>query len=888
MRAMLRPALFALVVLFALMPLAPAALAQTGKIAGRAVDETGEGLPGVNVLIVGTTQGAATDIDGNYSIIGVRPGTVSVRASSLGYASQTVEGLRIQIDRTTDLNFTLREETTQGEEVVVTAERPLVQRDLTSTSTSVSAEELLTLPVQSFQDVVNLQAGVVEGHFRGGRVGEVAYLVDGVPVNDVYDQSFAYQVENNAIQEVEIISGTFNAEYGQAQSGVVNIVTKDGADTYEANAQAYGGGYATRNSDLFPRASRIDGAYEAQGALSGPVPGLGKRLTFFASGRFVRNEGHLYGQRIVAPVYAPTNERVPVVIDGRTVFVPALGDSSYRSLNGNQQATGSLKLTTRLFGRDRLTVSGLVQRDEGQNYDHLFRYNPDGIPTVYGRSTSFLGTYNHVFGSSSFVDVKGAYFDNAVDEYVYENPLDARYPRDAALRELAPAFSFYLGGARLSHFSRRTRTAVGRVDYTAQITRRHLVRTGVEVKRHQLDLDAFEVKNNAGTAFNPAVPPEGTPDHVRYYQTPTEASAYAQDKIELDYLVVNVGVRADYFDANTAVPTDFTRPRTGERRQADAKFQVSPRVGLAYPISERGSVHVAYGHFFQMPPFDFLYTNPDYVYDPERGLNRAFGYADLKPQQTVAYEVGLQQALTDVVGLNVTVYYKDIRNLLGTRLETIAAGVDEDFQLSRYGRYINRDYGQTKGFIVSLEKRPADGYSLRLDYTFQIARGNASDPRDALLREAAGAEPEKQLVPLDWDRRHQLNAQFALGDPAKGIGLVSLVGRLGSGLPYTPSQADERTGLENSARRPGSGTLDLFATRRINVRGLAPGLFLRVYNVLDTKTVQNVYTDTGTPTPNLRFYSGEPQGLNSKAEFLRRPDFYGAPRLVQVGVSVDF
>ncbi len=864
--------------------------AQTGKISGRVTDAaTGEGLPGANVLVVGTERGASTDIDGYYAILNIRPDTYALRVSLIGYSTKVVEGARVFIDRTTELDVEMGEEALEGEEVVVRAERPLVQRDLTSPSASVSAEELEALPVQSFQDVVNLQAGVVEGHFRGGRTGEVAYLVDGIPVNDVYDQSFAFQVENEAIQEVEVISGTFNAEYGQAQSGVVNIVTKDGdGEDYRVSGSAYGGDYGTSRTDLFERPSAFSpwGNTEANGSFSGPVPGLGRRLTFFASGRLVRNDGYLFGRRVVQPVYAETSERVPVVVGERTVYVPALGDSSLAALNWSEQATGQLKLTSQILG-GRLALNGLAQQDRGQNYDHLFRFNPDGQTTVYGDSYSVLGTFSRLFSTTTFLDLKGAYFANAVDEYLYRDPLDPRYPRDAALRELRPNFSFYLGGARNTHFARETRTAVGRADLTSQLTRRHLVKGGVEFKQHDLALSSFDVLNNASTAFLPAIPPEGTPAHVTYDQRPVEASAYVQDKVELDYLVLNLGLRLDYFDALTEVPSDFTRPRTGERVATGAKVQLSPRVGLAYPISERGVVHVAYGHFFQMPPFDFLFTNPDYIYDPERGLGRPFGFADLEPQQTVAYELGLQQAFSELVGINLTVYYKDIRNLLGTRIETIAPGVGEDFQLARYGRYVNRDYGNVRGVTLAVERRPAAGFSLNVDYTFQIARGNASDPRDALLAEQAGAEPVKQQVPLDWDRRHQLNVRAAVGEAARRFGLVSLVGRLGSGLPYTPTQADERTGVENSARRPGVAQVDLFATRRVRDGGLEPGLFLRVYNLFDTANVQNVYTDTGLPTPNLRYYSGAALGLNTRDEFLQRPDFYAAPRLVQFGVSLD-
>ena len=877
---------------------ATAAHAQTGKIAGRVVDAaTQEPIIGATVAVVGTASGAATDIDGYYTILGVRPGTVSVRASYLGYAAQTTEGLRIQINQTTTVDVALTSEDVSSGEVVIQATRPIVQRDLTSTQTSVSAEELAALPVQSFQDVVNLQAGVVEGHFRGGRTGEVAYLVDGVPVNDVYDQSFAFQVENQAIQEVQVISGTFNAEYGQAQSGVVNIVTKDGGQEYEASLSAYGGDYGTARTDLFERPSTFSplANSEVNGSFSGPVPGLGDRLTFFASGRAVRNAGYLFGRQVVSPTYASQADRIPVAFDGRTVYVPGLGDSTLTSLNGSEQSTAQLKLTARVpYGR--LALNGLLQRDQGRNYDHLFRYNPAGQTTVYGRSSSLIGTYTAVVSANTFVDVKAATFANGVDEYVFADSLDSRYTQDSALRELSPQLSFYLGGVRNTYFTRDTRTTLGRVDVTSQVTRRHLVKGGIEVKRHALDLNSFSVLNNASTGFVPAVPIAGTPAHVRYEQHPIEGSAYLQDKLEFDYLVVNLGLRADYFNARTSVPSDFTRPTTGERTATGAKVQLSPRLGLAYPIGESGVVHIAYGHFFQLPPFDNLFTNPDYIYNPTEGRERPFGYADLKPQQTVAYEIGLQQALAADVGLNVTLYYKDIRNLLGIRFEEIAPGVGENFQGSRYGRYTNRAYGTVRGMILSFERRARTGAAgraglgLNVDYTFQIAEGSESDPRDVFLAEGAldGNAPATQLNPLDWDRRHQLNVRVGVGEADRAFGLLSLVGRLGSGLPYTPTRRGDPTAGENSARRPPVASVDLFATRQVRLGGLRPGLFLRVYNLFDTANLTNVYSDTGLATPNLQNYSATPAGLNTLDEYITRPDFYAAPRQVQFGASVDF
>ncbi len=657
-----------------------------------------------------------------------------------------------------------------------------------------------------------------------------------------------------------------------------------GADSYRGTFSAYGGDYASTNTDLFTQIDDVSpkGTYELQGSVGGPV--LNDRLTFFASGRYWHDDGYLYGRRVVKPVTAGPGEGQVVTVDGRQVFVPALGDSSYASMNWRDQWTGSLKFSARPHAGTRLTVSFLTQEDKGQDYDHYFRYNPDGIPTTYGTSRSITTTLSHFLSGRSFVEIKGAYFTNEVDTHLYEDPLDPRWPADDAIRTLGGNFAFVRGGARMEHFARTTKTRVVSMNFTSQVTRQHQIKTGFELKGHSLDVDQFDVLNNSSTNFQPAIPEAGTPAHVRVSADPIELGAFAQAKMEFDFMIMNLGVRLDYFDAKGDVLQDFGRPQTSERVPSSAKWQLSPRFGLAYPLSEQGVVHISYGHFFQMPPFEYLYTNSDYIYDPEEGVGRAFGFADLEPQETVAYEIGLQQAFTETFGADFTAYFKDIRNLLGTRLEVIEPGFNEPFPLEKYGRYVNRDYGQVRGFTVSFEKRMSQGFALDIDYTFQIAEGNASDPRSVLLDEEQGIESEKQLVPLDWDRRHQLITSFTVGEP--GNWLATINGRLGSGLPYTPSLADERIGLENSARRKGDVSFDLFATKEVKLGGLPISVFTRVFNLLDTRNEIDIYSDTGRAFPNLRFQPGEPQGLNTKDEYLRRPDFYSAPRQVTIGLSL--
>ena len=206
-----------------------------GKIVGVVVDaETGDPLPGANVYLEGTTLGASTDVDGTYVILRVPPGTYNVVVEYIGYQKMTVQNVKVQTDLTTRVDFKLKPETIKGEEVVVVAEEPVIRKDLTSVESRVQQETIQKIPVQDLGDLLNLQAGVVRDaggaiHIRGGRSSEISYMVNGISITDDFTRSQALQVENESIQELQVISGTFNAEYGNAMSGIINIVTRTGS-----------------------------------------------------------------------------------------------------------------------------------------------------------------------------------------------------------------------------------------------------------------------------------------------------------------------------------------------------------------------------------------------------------------------------------------------------------------------------------------------------------------------------------------------------------------------------------------------------------------------------------------------------------------------------------
>jgi outer membrane receptor protein involved in Fe transport len=875
----------------------------TGKIAGKVTDaKTGEPLIGINIGIVGTTRGASTNVEGEYFILNIPPGSYSLRASAVGFASTTVNDVVVQVDQTTRISFALQGETVEMTDVLVTATRPIVQRDLTSTTASVSGDQIASLPLEDVASVVNLQAGVVDGHFRGGRSNEVKYMIDGVSVNDVFSGGSTMEAEVNSIAEVQVLSGTFNAEYGEALSGVVNQVTKIAGDTYAGEFSGYTGGYMSNRTELFAlKAPKkflgfLPDLYSKvnnfQGSLSGPVPGTDGFLKFFASGRYLNDGGTIYGVRR----FNPSDSSNFSDTDPANWYIGATGDGAEVSMNSSKRFSFQGKLQAKVGSGKGIVFQTIYQQNDYRTYDHQFRLNPDGDYLQYQRSLLLNGSYTHVFSAASFLDVTISGFRSDYREYVYENPLDPRYVDPRRLQDVG-ANSFLTGGTQNWHFSHTTTSITERLDFTAQVTPIHQIKTGAELQLHTLKYEDFQIRIDETTGYKPEVPAQGNFDHNIYKNHPTQFSVYLQDKIELDYLIVNAGIRYDYFrpDGMSLINADsisaldnLQPPFSGPLfKTASVKSQISPRLGISYPITDRGAVHLSYGHFFQIPAFEFLYKNPNFRIPltgnfPE-SIGTTIGNADLEPQRTTMYEIGLQQELTPSIGVTLTGYYKDIRNLLGVEIH-----IKNDFK--KFAEYVNRNSGAVRGITLAFDKRLSDGFGASVDYTYQIAKGDASDPNDDYNKAQASppVDINRVFVPLSWDRRHSLNATLTLGTPNDFI--ASFIARLGSGFPYTPSLINQRTGLENSDNRPAIYDVDLFCTKEFTLGTVRLSVFLKIYNVFDTANELEVFGDTGRAGYTLELTRAQeaPRGANTLQAYLTRPDYYSAPRQVVVGASVGF
>lgn len=877
----------------------------TGKIAGLVVDAASkEPLIGANVIVKGTYLGATTSLDGFYTINNIAPGKYTLVVSFIGYRKVTVTDVVVNLDLTTRVDAKLQSDVIEGEEIVVRAERPIVQKDLTSTSVIVSSEELKRIPTENLSQIVNIQAGVVGGHFRGGRSNEVSYLIDGVSVIDPFNGQMSMQVENSSISQMEVISGTFNAEYGQAMSGVVNVVTPEGASQYHGSVSVYSGDYVTSHSDVFSNVGSLAKfrTQNIQGNLSGPIP-LINDLSFFVTGRYYHDDGYFWGRRVynvtdVSPfeLKDPSGNQI-LDRNGNPIYIIThTGDGNSVPMNPYTRRSFNGKLS---YSLPQIRFSYTLFWDDNWNkyYDHSFAWTPDGIMNHYRTNNVHSFQITHTPSANTYQTLKLSYNDFDYKGYLYENPYDPDYV-DPTRGTPITNYTFRSGGNQGDRYNRYSRSKIGQWSLTSQVSDKHKMTVGLEGRLHEIHNHNNSIANrNTGERdstgalmFVLGYPDLGAPGNQAYTKKPVELSAFAQDKIEYDLMIINAGVRVDYFNPKSPYPLDLRNPtknpnfpNAGALKNAKTKIQVSPRLGVSFPITDQGILHFSYGHFFQIPSFGNLYYNSDYLVTQSSSLSNIIGNPDLEAQRTIMYEFGLQQVLFKNIGLDFTVYYRDIRNLLGMEIINTYEGI-------KYARFINRDYSKVKGFILSLDRRFADFFGLKVDYTFQIAEGNASDPYSVYYNNQTDPpiETNKKVVPLDWDQRSTLNVSLTFGKP--GDWNVGAIAQYGSGFPYTEDiRVSNGLRFENNGGKPFSVNVDLRAEKTFSYQGLNFTAFALVYNVLDRKNENNVDAASGRANVDLFTYlSGPVIGLNTIDQYLNNPGSFSSPRQVRFGLTAEF
>lgn len=760
-------------------------LAAGGKIMGKVTDKvSGQSLPGVNILIVGTTMGAVTDPNGEYFILNISPGTYDLKASNIGYKSIIKTGVDVSTNHTTQINFEMEETAVElNESVVVTAERPLVEKDLTSSRHFVSSKEIAVRPTAQLTEVLSTLPGIdvnASGQLtvRRGSLDQVAFLIDGMRASNPLNYQPYTNINLSSIQELEIITGAFNAEYGEAQSGVFNIITKEGSSKFMGYAEmryipAHLPHWGTAFYDYSTtRYWENTHARHLQWWIDHPDQWVDLNGTYGNNPKcqFTPEQAYQYYLSTHQPLNDYTNEagyQTEVSLGGPTPLknlfffvsgkyrnVPPVTGNSFRSrgtwFDGTAKLNYNITPSMKFMASGYYGVANTDAGMESMNFDFMSTpglglsskyayYDLTGYPE--NRNDGQMLQFTHVLNPSTFYVLQlsrvfnynsQSTFPGDINGWTAGAPqLDILRAVDALGNQIPGAYEDIIGlhstGIYYRGHDKNTNLTFSG-DLTSQLSPSTQLKTGCDFTYYILDRYQ-EAKANRAI------------ENAVYH--PFEGNVYAQTKLEFEGLIINAGLRFDFYNPNDKkyldpfdpfgtilAQMDSTTPVA--RTEPTSTFsQLSPRIGISHPISENTVLHFSYGHFFQRANFgdygEGTYVSgilDTYISDPASGTPTVFnlGNRDLKPRKTVEYELGIEHNISGIV-FDVTAYYKDITQTVRTVTVT-----DPSTGL-KYKTSGNGDYGDSKGVEISIQ-RPLTGYwGGYLNYTITTGiNGISGDP----------------------------------------------------------------------------------------------------------------------------------------------------------------
>ena len=964
-----------------------------GKIAGRVTDgESGEPLPSANIVLADTELGTISDEKGRFFILNVPPGVYTVRVTYVGYGPLSVEEVGVSAGLTTDLDLKPMPEAIQAEEMVIRAERPIIDKNATNAVRIISAEDLEILPFRGVQNVFAMQTGVVEDegvlHVRGSRADEIGYYVEGANTRNIVQGNNAVGIIDEALAEVQLQAGGFNAEFGGANAGIIIHQLRTGAPEWEFGFLAETDNFTNENEERFGTYSY---GYSTQVlTASGPLFNNQKIRAFIAGQRSVEGSDPVYWEGFEVDELIDTGTRGQAhwraqdVPDTATVTVP--GGNVPHTGNESFDLNGTLLLD---FSPIQFRISGLYGTSE-------FEINPQPIRNIFNQQRLPEGENSagllrvkatHVLNPSTFYDVSLSFYSQTRESYdpqfkdnfwVYNDSFavantygsmsdilgtESIFGADRAVYASTGTrpeamdlvgFPFYYPGTPTSESSGSNRTMwynnrkQGYWGVGSSLTKQsnvHLFKAGFDyerwthrryavalrsirsaIKNSYPELDAVYDEYYAGTIgvddigdalvakaetlakgqgsledLKKLIRLNGAGGDMIGYDEfgnesdrsdneleaprhPVVASAYLQDKIEYNDLVVNAGVRLDYFDVDS---WQFVDPGAPVRdsdlytlvvkdadgtymKKTDTYTEISPRLGFSFPVSERTVFHVQYGRFSQMPKLSDMFTGGGRLSLELGGQNfiplpSAF---DIEPIRTTQYEIGFERQFTDFASFDITGFYRDVKGQVQLRQQKLGVNAQD---VAPYLFLQNGDFATTKGLEFQMKMRRINRIQAELNYTLADARGTGSNQVAALSAVENTNDPPSVVMPLDFNEKHRgsIYVDYRFGKN-EGNPIVEQLGanlllRFTSGHSFTLSDGGiGQRGPEEGAilsdddprhRKPSESVnmsttpwtyeFDLRVDKGFDLFGADAQAYFYIRNLFNRQNVINVYWRTG-------------------------------------------
>lgn len=886
-------------------------------------------MSGARVEAVGTGVATESDTAGAYRLAPLRAGAHLVEVRAVGYTMARFRNVVVRAGETYALDIPLSAATIVVESLVVrTAPDPVLDPLATETVQRITADDIRHLPVTSVSEALALSAGAVGESYRGGRLGEESFVLDGLGVKNRVDAStgtLGLRVPPDFLTEAALVTDGFSARFGQALSGMVNVVTRDGGDRWTGRA-------AFESDRPMPRSLDM-GFDRVVVSADGPLPG-GLRLVVVldATGRLDAD-----------PVNAPAP---PDALDRRA------GNPRLLPHDAGAQVDAGAKLTAPLGKRATLRLFGLRSLDQRQLFDPAYTYADAYAPVQRTAGDLVTAHLQLLLGRRTpgafTLDLRGGWFTRdfirgqqdgtattffgafTTARYHVIGEAIARAQDTSAARAVLPGFTlpyfasntpwgvpafFLTGGSRGDVVWNGYRELRGQVDATVAWGANAELAFGGEVVRQRVR--TFQ------RVFAYAPVGGDVPPATAAAFDPLSGAAYAETRLRASDIAVTAGVRYDAFDARADLGT----------RQSKSRQALSPRFGVS-TVLKGATVVASFGRFVQAPDYQYLV---DAAFDDTLRTGRfRVGNPDLGFESSWQYQFSVRARPTTVTSVRVNVFYKRLEGLVAS----VPFGLNPDSTI-----FGNTDYGTVKGMEILAEREFRDGWGIRASYTLQSAVATATDAFQLLRRlkvlpDSSGLEyPGAIEIPLDYDRRHGLTAvlrgqvptawgpRIAGARPLAGIEAAAII-RYASGLPYSrvDTTGDSLVGLPNSYRLPAQYSADLLVRRPLRIGSFRGSVYADVRNLLNTRNLVSVRRDTGTPglsasqiealaraaylehpeaipyeSPRYRswadlnrdgYVSGEaelmPLFLGAARDFSQPLFAYGPPRLVRLGVEVAF